>query len=96
MGKPATDWFCENGHHFDSGDHHEFCPTDLNEGQCTICGSKQVRVVIEWCDGVDNPVVPFDPASFCIQEKIDFRGNKYYVQLPIYNVTKLFKNKSRA
>jgi len=29
MGKPATDWFCENGHHVDSAAHHHFCPLDL-------------------------------------------------------------------
>ena len=56
MGKPATTYFCGNGHITDEAAHHEFCDRDNSFGMpdksvnpCPTCGD-----IEEFCDTLDH------------------------------------------
>ena len=81
MGKPATDYFCINGHHVDGTCHHGFCDRDLDDEvkPCQFCGSFQIACHLEWGDDEYTQVVPQKPIG------VDKNGHS------LFNVKKLFK-----
>ena len=107
MGKPATDWFCRNGHHVDSAVHHYYCTFDmLGEGEaddrafkCPICnmwGSTNFAMVLEWNDpeyGDTDDRVPHTPIRYEDISHHDYYGNTYFTKEPVYDVSKLFAGK---
>jgi len=101
MSKPATDWFCENGHHVGSAGHGEYGEYDISKPQppCTYCGSSCFRLITEWndCDywedGDIDQVVNHTPVDLIDVPKKDHFGNDYFVQVEVYDVSKLFVKK---
>lgn len=77
MGKPATAYFCKNGHLHDQSGHHEYCDTDLlfESEYCKryvdptyspkeiLCKfcGKKLCCVLEWGDFEYDQVVPTEP-----------------------------------
>jgi hypothetical protein len=59
--------------------------------QCSVCGSKNIRAVIEWGDteGYEQ-VVPMNPTGEEDMWTQDHHGNKYAIRIPIYDVSRLF------
>lgn len=105
MGKPATDWFCRNGHHVDGAGHSCNCVfDDIYENKdwgcphCGITGRDNFHLVLEWDDpdywpNGDNDVkVSHTPLRHEDKEMKDHLGNKYFVQVPVYNVSKMFED----
>jgi len=85
MGAPAVTWFCRNGHivlDIPHGYIAEF-PTE-----CPHCDSKEFRFETEWSDPeYTKPIVPVKPIRY--EHKI------IEVDVPVYNVNKLFKRRSK-
>jgi len=94
MGAPATDYFCENGHHVDSAPHHCFCERDINDAiiPCPFCGSKNIKCIIEWGDPEyeQSCIVSNTPVKYDDVEQTDLCDNQYIAHIPVYDVSKLF------
>jgi hypothetical protein len=85
MGIPAQTYFCENGHVVAHVPHNHMLGEDPET--CNQCQSTNIRMVLDWNDpeypGVDD--VPITPIRF--EHKI------IEVDVPIYNVFRLFNSK---
>lgn len=104
MGKPATDWFCRNGHHVDSAAHHSYCSFDVLtidaiddlEFKCPICpatGLVNFAMTLEWNDpdyGDIDEQVPHTPIRYEDVSHHDHYGNTYFTKEPVYDVSRLF------
>jgi len=99
MGKPATAYFCGNGHLLEDNPHHCFGDYDMmNEDEegspvCPTCGDKTILVTSEWGDETYPQEVPHEPISHDEKEKSDHKGNKYFVQIPVYDISRLIKQR---
>ncbi len=101
MGKPATTYFCGNGHLLEDNAHHEFGPRDMRDwedgkGQellCPYCGSTEEFMTIEWTnedywqDG--EPEVPLVPIRYLDFPQTDHKGNKYFAEIGVYDISAL-------
>ena len=98
MGKPATTYWCGNGHMLEDNAHTEFGSYDtwnMDEcPECPICKSTKVIMELEWNDPSCESMVPHKPIRHDEVEKTDCRGNKYYIKIPIYNVSKKLEKQS--
>jgi len=97
MGKPATDWFCRNGHHVDGAGCHNYCVFDNlfdeEDWVCPHCGIKghdNFHLITEWNGHIYSSPVPHTPIRNEDVEQHDHYGNKYFVEVPVYDVSKLF------
>lgn len=92
MGAPAMTYFCENGHIVYDAQHHEVCYDDRIE-KCGICGSTKIANECEWGDDDYGPHrVPREPIRMQDVQRVDHYYNKYFVQIPIYDVARLFEH----
>lgn len=93
MGKPATTYFCENGHLLEDNPHHTYGPRDMREwgdGEvlvCPHCGSKEEFMTIEWGDDDYPQEVPTEPIREDEVECKDHKGNTYFKMIPVYDIS---------
>lgn len=93
MGKPATTYFCGNGHILEDNPEHIFGEYDRDYGvfgdsssskECPYCKNKQINMVVDWYDS-DLPLhVPIGELEVL---KEDHKGNKYYIKIPVFDVS---------
>ena len=89
MGKPATTYFCRNGHLADAGGHGCFCEFDNTDNEdfvCPICGIKgwdNIKCITEWDDpdywdnGNIDGIVPHKPVK---QEDLECKESELEVE----------------
>lgn len=102
MGKPATTYFCGKGHILEDNAHHCFGEYDLEIENaalerreqekvdlpvCPHCGNKDIYTTMEWRNNDHPQDVPAMPIRYDEVEKTDFKGNKYVIQVPVYNMS---------
>jgi hypothetical protein len=91
MGAPAVTYFCKNGHIVYDAEHHEVYYDEMIE-KCPICGSTEIASECEWYDDDYGPhIVPYEPIRYEDVQRVDHHGNKYFIQISIYDITGLFK-----
>lgn len=102
MGKPATTYFCGNGHIMEDNQHHCYGNRDMADHAipCQFCGSMKQIVVTEWHDpdywGLDSdgqplsdhPSVSHIPVRTDKVEREDHYGNIYYIDVPVYDISR--------
>lgn len=97
MGAPATDYFCENGHHIGGAPHHCFCELDEvgcdNFPPCPYCRIKNFACQYEWGDDDYKQFVPTESLRYQDHKCKDHYDNTYYKKTPIYDVKRLFRVK---
>lgn len=95
MGKPATAYFCGNGHCMENNAHHEFGPRDTkNLGDdgptcCQFCGSTEEYMTLEWGDPDYDQEVPMAPIRHDEIECKDHKGNVYFKKIPVFDISAL-------
>jgi len=91
MGKPATTYFCTQGHLVEDNPHHCFGHRDFDgwySGEaesepCPYCGS-EVKTMI--CDFWDDPAPVVKTEDI---QQTDHLGNTYYIQVEVYDMKEL-------
>jgi len=94
MGKPATTYWCGNGHLLEDNSDHTMGTYDSHyDGKCPYCGSAVILMTVDWhgydCDDTYNPEVPYKPVGHFDVQQRDHYDNLYYIEVPVYNVSKL-------
>jgi hypothetical protein len=106
MGKPATAYFCANGHLLEDNPHGCCGKRDEDysymvdskpvvKEPCPICGDTVELMCLEWGDddypcGADVPIKPIGTTKV---EQKDNYGNTYYVDIPIFDVSILLEQR---
>ena len=95
MGSPARAYFCSNGHLLASYGHHEVSFIDDDDEEypipCPVCGCDKVDSQWEWGDDDYNQLVPVEAIGFDDEERVDHYGNKYFIKVDKYDVSRLFE-----
>lgn len=88
MSAPARTWFCGAGHIIASYGHGE-CGSYKEKTVCW-CGLAESFCQIEWGND-DNAIqyVPTKPIGADEKKCVDYKGNKFYVLINKYDITKL-------
>ena len=89
MGKPATTYFCGNGHLLEHNPHHHFGDYDFGltlKQPCKYCQSTEVLCTIEWLDDDYEQKVPANPIRFDSILLIKGQPRK---KIPVYDISKL-------
>lgn len=95
MGKPATTYFCGNGHLLEDNAHHVYGPRDMRcwseevDQVCPHCGSNREFTILEWRDDDYPQSVPTTPIREDEIECKDHRGNTYFKMIPVYDISTL-------
>lgn len=101
MSKPPTSYFCENGHLVEHNSYGEFGSLDFefvsedSRITCPFCKSEKISMLCYWMDEEEycegEITVPHKPIKTEDVEAHDKYGNKYYKEIPVYDVNKIFR-----
>jgi len=98
MGKPATTYFCGNGHVLEHNPHHCLGNYDYDgpKQPCKYCQSKEVFCATEWLDEDYEQFVPEKPIRFDDVLFVKSQPKKN-ISIPVYDISRLksFKTKSK-
>ena len=93
MGKPATTYWCENGHLLEDNGKHVFGEYDRMSEEdypkCPFCKSTKVLMEIEWGYPDQKSLVSHEPIFQDEIERQDHKGNEYFILVDAYDVSKL-------
>ena len=85
MGIPTQTYFCENGHMVAHVPHNHMLGED--PAKCDQCQSTNIRIVLSWNDPEYPDVDDVQTTPIRYEHKV------IEVDIPIYDVLKLFKSK---
>ncbi len=90
MGKPATTYFCGNGHLLECNPDYCFGPRDMgSHSPCPHCGNDKEFFTTEWSDEETEFGVSSLPISYDDIQKTDHLGNMYFVRVPVFDISRL-------
>ena len=97
MSAPARTYFCKNGHVVADYGHGVLGPDFFDDSvedecpdRCPVCGCSEIRNHHEWGDSDYEQCIPVEPTGQTEVGREDHRGNRYFVLINQYDVSRLF------